>query len=106
MDFSDRLTRALRERSSDQLRVLLDETLAVSGDVDPRDLMLGLAPIHDCARRLGLDVPAFFRAAAEGLPAGTVRETAIAFGARTDIAPHGWLYALVDEPDGLRYRQS
>ena len=36
---------------------------------DDRDLMMALAPHHDCARRLGADVAAPFRRAAAAGPA-------------------------------------
>src|SRR5450759_1358553 len=52
----DFATAALRQQSPSVLREGLIWLLRASDGKDPRDLMLGLAPFHDCARRLGLDV--------------------------------------------------
>ena len=98
-------TRALRESSPQLWRELLLADL-VEGEefwlMDSRDLMVALAPYHDCARRLGLDVPAAFREVAEAGPPG-LSEVVVAFGVRVDITPDNFAFALRDGPDGLTY---
>ncbi len=70
---------------------------------DERDLMLALAPFHDCARRLGLDVTNVFRSAAEDGPQ-SLRDGVVAFGARDDVTLEAFGYTLVTGPDGPCYR--
>lgn len=70
---------------------------------DPRDLMLALAPLHDCARRLGLDVAQVFSDAADAV-GGEAGEVAHVFGQRSDVTPHGFMYAVEPTADGPRYR--
>jgi hypothetical protein len=71
---------------------------------DERDLMMALAPHHDCARRLGADVAALFQRAAAAGPA-SVRETVEEFGRRTDVSPQAFGFWLEETPEGLRYRR-
>jgi hypothetical protein len=71
---------------------------------DDRDLMMALAPHHDCARRLGADVPALFRRAAAAGPA-SLRELVEEFGRRTDVSPQAFGFSVEDTPDGPRYRR-
>lgn len=52
--------------------------------LDWRDLMIALAPLHDCAHRLGLDRAAVFAEAAAHRPP-TLASVVKLFGARTDI---------------------
>jgi hypothetical protein len=99
-------TRALRERSEALLREGLLEFVA-DGEAewlrDRRDLMWGMAPFHDCARRLGLDPAEVFDTAAAAGPASLaddVRE----FGRRTDVDGSSFGYELYDTPDGPAYR--
>lgn len=70
---------------------------------DSRDLLVALAPYHDCARRLGLDLPATFRSAADDGPE-TLRHVVVEFGTRDDITPDAWGFAVVNGPDGPSYR--
>lgn len=100
------VTKALREDSPDVLRSglaqFLRETQTRSSD-DLRDLMVALAPFHDCSRRLGLDAPAVFDQAAAAGPsslASAVRE----FGRRADITPDAFGFAVEDTPAGAEYR--
>jgi hypothetical protein len=72
---------------------------------DHRDLMAVLAPFHDCARRLGLDVAVAFREAAEGGPE-SLREVVTAFGERHDATPGAFGYVLVEGPKGPSYQRS
>jgi hypothetical protein len=100
------LTLALREGSPERLREGLVRLLPREGPDDEvadwRDLVMDLAPYHDCARRLGLDPRVLFEWIARKLPAevaGTVR----ALGKREEVAPEEFGFALVDDPDGPRY---
>jgi hypothetical protein len=97
---------ALRARSPDLLREALSSDLR-DGEAawlkDQRDLMVALAPYHDCARRLALDVAATFRDAAEDGPE-SLRHVVTEFGARTDVTPYAFGFAVVEGPDGPSYR--
>jgi hypothetical protein len=70
---------------------------------DSRDLMVALAPFHDCARVLGLEVAATFREAAAQGPE-SLRAVVTAFGERNDVtlAAFGWV--VVESPEGPSYR--
>jgi hypothetical protein len=72
---------------------------------DHRDLMVVLAPFHDRARRLGLDVAVAFREAAERGPE-SLREVVTAFGERRDVTPGAFGYVLVEGPKGASYQRS
>ena len=72
---------------------------------DSRDLMVALAPYHDCARRLRLEVAATFREAADNGPQG-LREVVTDSGSRDDVTPADFGYAIVEEPGGPSYRFS
>jgi hypothetical protein len=97
---------ALRARSPDLLREALSSDLR-DGEADwlkdSRDLMVALAPYHDCARRLGLDVAATFRDAADDGPE-SLRHVVAEFGARNDVTPASFGFAVVEGPDGPSYR--
>jgi hypothetical protein len=99
------LTLALREHSPDHLREGLVALISRQGDEevsDWRDLLMDLAPYHDCARRIGIDRKVLFEWIARKLPpdvAGTVR----ALGKREEIAPEEFGFTLVDDADGPRY---
>ena len=99
----DAPTRALRERSRETLLAGLRATVSGRDPADDRDFMLALAPFHDCARRLGVDVAELFDDAAESA-SQRVREIVTTFGRRTDITPRAWAYELDEEPDGPFYR--
>ena len=70
---------------------------------DPRDLMVALAPFHDCAARLGLNVSDAFRRAADDGPR-SLRDLVATFGARGDVTPDAFGFVLTEGPDGLSYR--
>ena len=102
----DEVTQLLR--AGDPSRVETDLVdLLVTGEEewlkDERDLMMALAPHHDCARRLGADVGALFRRAAAGGPA-SLRELVEEFGRRTDVTPRAFGFCVEQTPDGPRYR--
>jgi hypothetical protein len=101
----DELSRALRERDDAVLLLSLQRTI-VEGEQewvkDWRDLLVALAPYHDCARRLGLDPSELFdQAAAEGPE--ILRDTVREFGRRRDVTPEAFGFAIEDEPGGPRY---
>jgi hypothetical protein len=104
----DEVTQLLR--AGDPRRVETDLVdLLVSGEEewvkDERDLMMALAPHHDCARRLGADVAALFRRAAAAGPA-SLREQVEEFGRRKDVSPHAFGFRIEQTPEGPRYRST
>ena len=99
-------SRPLRSGSSEEFQRALVAHL-VEGEAqwvkDSRDLMVAIAPFHDCAQRLGLDVVATFRAAADAGPE-SLRSVLAQFGERQDVTPAAFGYAVLDGPDGPSYR--
>ena len=99
-------TEALRSGSPGKLeasiRGLLTDPENAQLREDSRDLMVALAPLHDCARRLGLDPVAVFDAAADGA-AAEMAELAREFGRRTDITGEGFAFIVEDTDEGLEY---
>jgi hypothetical protein len=99
-------TDALRSRSPEKLDASIRDLLSGPENAtlreDSRDLMVALAPLHDCARRLGLDPAAVFDAAAEGAPPA-MAELAREFGRRTDISEHSFAFMVEDTDDGPEY---
>ncbi|WP_354697187.1 hypothetical protein DSM112329_02818 [Paraconexibacter sp. AEG42_29] len=69
---------------------------------DSRDLMMAIAPFHDCAQRIGLDPATVFEEAAARGPA-SFADVVRQFGARTDITPAGFAFVLRTTPDGPVY---
>jgi hypothetical protein len=98
----DFATAALREQSPSVLRGGLLWLLRSYDGKDPHDLMLGLAPFHDCARRLGLDVHQVFNDAADAA-GGTGAQVARDFGQRTDVTPDAFAYVVETGPKGPAY---
>jgi hypothetical protein len=102
----DDVTRLLRTGDPGLVEADLVELL-VTGEAewlkDGRDLMMALAPHHDCARRLGADVAALFDRAAAAGPA-SVRELVEEFGRRTDVTPQAFGFCVEETPEGPRYR--
>jgi hypothetical protein len=100
------LTLALREGSAEHLREGLVRLLPKQGAEDEvhdwRDLIMDLAPYHDCARRLGLDPHVLFEWVARKVPA-EVAVTVRALGKRDVVEPEEFGFALVDDADGPRY---
>jgi hypothetical protein len=98
-------TQALRQRDPAILRAGLIRLL-VEGEEewlkDWRDLLVAMAPYHDCARRLGLDPVDVFDGAAHAGPE-SLAETVQKFGRRRDITPRAFLYEVVEDEDGSRY---
>jgi len=107
-------TTALRLRSPERLAADLARYLAAAEpelERDWRDVMVGLAVYHDCARRLGLDPVPLFEAAGRARGPG-LRELLATFARRTDVTlgAFGWRLAELDgepcyQPDaGPRFR--
>lgn len=67
-----------------------------------RDLMAGLAPYHDVARRLDVDAGDIFETAASGGPAA-LADLVRAFGHRDDIRPDRFGFAVTETIDGPEY---
>jgi hypothetical protein len=96
---------ALRRNSPEVLRAgllrLLDE-----GELewlkDRRDLLVAMAPYHDCARRLDLDPAAFFATVADEGPLA-LADIVRSFGARADVTPAAFGFRLVMSPGGPKY---
>ncbi len=101
----EKLQLALRERSPEALRDGLVRLLGRQGEDevrDWRDLVMDLAPYHDCARRMGLDPRVLFEWVARRLPAdvqGTVRQ----LGKRPEVTGDEFGFAVVEEAEGPRY---
>lgn len=96
----------LRSRSAANLVAAIADDLVSGTDEwrqDPRDLMVSLAPYHDCARRLGLDVALVFRSAADRGPKD-LRSVAVEFGERDDVTLGAFGLELEDGVDGPEYR--
>jgi hypothetical protein len=99
----DFATAALREQSPSVLHGGLIWVLRAYDGKDPRDLMLGLAPFHDCARRLGLDVRQVFNDAADAVD-GEAAQVARDFGQRSDVTADAFAYVVESGPEGPMYR--
>jgi hypothetical protein len=102
----DEVTRLLRMGDPSLVEADLVDLL-VTGEEgwlkDARDLIMALAPHHDCARRLGADVPVLFRRAAAAGPA-SLRALVEEFGRRTDVTPQAFGFCVEETPEGPRYR--
>jgi hypothetical protein len=99
-------TEALRSGSPETLEASIRQLLTAPENAqlreDDRDLMVALAPLHDCARRLGADPAAVFDAAAEGAPP-EMAQLAREFGRRTDISEQSFSFMVEDTEDGPEY---
>ena len=102
----DDVTQLLRKRDPGLVEADLVELLVTGEEEwlkDERDLMMALAPHHDCAQRLGADVAARFQRAAAAGPAG-VRELVEEFGRRKDVTPQAFGFWVEETAEGPRYR--
>ena len=99
-------TRALRERQPD---VLVEgfgaqvAHLAATGPIDPRDEMLDLAALVDCARRLGRDPAELLGPVAAAGPSW-LAELFATFVRRTDVTLAAFGWSIIDTVDGPAYR--
>ena len=102
----DDVTRLFRQGDVSRVEAALVDLLVTGEEEwlkDVRDLMMALAPYHDCARRLGADVPVLFRRAAAASPA-SLRAVVEEFGRRKDVTPPGFGFRFEDTPEGPSYR--
>ena len=93
-----------RTASPDDLRSGLLERMAASPSFrhDYRDMLMVLAPVRDCAERLGMDVLALFDEAA-GLAPPALEDIVSRFGRRADATPGVFGFGVEETPDGPRY---
>jgi hypothetical protein len=99
-------TEALRGRNRDRLSADLARYLRAAEptlEIDFRDVLVGLAPYYDCARRLGIDPIRLFDTLAESVGDG-MRETVRTFARRTDISLEAFGWRLLESADGPCYR--
>jgi len=85
------------------LIITSDGVLEVYLPLTDDDVMVGLAPFHDCVRRLGSDPAIVFDAAARSL-GPELAEIARTFGRRSDVTPRAFGYAVEVQADGPMYR--
>jgi hypothetical protein len=101
----DAASDALRRGSPDALKAALLRLLN-DGELqwlqDRRDLLVAMAPYHDCARRLQLDPPRLFGAVADEGPLA-LADIVRSFGERSDVTPSAFGYRLVMSPEGATY---
>jgi hypothetical protein len=100
------LSEALRTKSTDKLRDTFGRYVRyelTNEGWDPRDAMVNLAPVLDCARKLGLDPAEDLASIANGGPAW-FKETFRTFVARTDVTLDAFGWSLIHGDDGPRYR--
>jgi hypothetical protein len=99
-------TEALRSGSPERLEASIRELLTdpeyAQLREDWRDLLVALAPLHDCARRLELDPVTVFDAAADGA-SPEMATLAREFGRRTDITEHSFAFMVEDTDEGPEY---
>ena len=89
------LTRSLRE-----YLVFAAATNAVA--VDYRDVLVALAPYHDCAHRLGLDPVELFDSASGDSP-NDLQALVRQFARRSDVTLDAFGWTLTTSPDGPCY---
>lgn len=98
-------TEALRLQSADVLRDGL-HCLLVTGEEqwlkDWRDLLVAMAPYHDCATRIGLDPARFFDEVSREAPQ-TLASTVRTFGQRRDITPSAFGFTVTTLGKGQAY---
>ena len=95
----------LRRQSIELLRDELARYLAGAEreiEIDWRDVLVNLAPYHDCAVRLGADAVEIFDSASADLPDAT-RELAMTFARREDISLPSFGWTLTELSDGPCY---
>lgn len=96
---------ALTEKSLDQLQAVFARYVEVHASGRPddwRDVMIGLVPFIDCARRLGGDPEKVLGPIAES-GAAEFRETFRAIVRRSDITLAAFGWSLTEFPEGMAY---
>ena len=101
-----RATTALRTGT----REALCEQLAAQAEMragfrDRREVMLDLAPFHDCCRRLGLEPADVFADVARSASPDVAAQL-LAFGARTDVTLNVFGWVLEDDDGQPAYRSA
>ena len=99
-------TAALRLRSPGRLQEGFARLVAAEARAkgwDPRDTMISLAPLLDCARRLDQD-PAALLGPIAGTGPDWFAAAFDAFVRRNDVGLPDFGWSLVDTPDGPAYR--
>jgi len=97
---------ALRTQSAELLGVDLNRYMVASEldvESDWRDVLVGLAPFYDCARRLGIDPVKLFERASKDLNEKT-RELTRAFAGRSDITLDAFGWTLESTAEGPCYQ--
>ena len=89
------LARSLRE-------YLIGAAAANEVAIDWRDVLVALAPYHDCAHRLGLDPVEIFDRASADSP-GDLQLICREFARRSDITLNAFGWTLTTLPDGPCY---
>jgi hypothetical protein len=104
------LTEVIRVRTRDALEAafsawLIDEDRVSPGGgyEDPRETMMDLAPLVDCARRLGLDPIAVYEPLMVGA-SGRLKDVITVFLRRKDVTLGAFGWSLVELEDGPAYR--
>ena len=98
-------TRVVRSGHSGALIAELIDLLVANEDAwrsDVRDLMIVLAPYHDCARWLDVPPGEVFETAASGGPPA-LADIVRAFGHRDDIRPEKFGFKVEYTPEGPEY---
>jgi hypothetical protein len=100
----DWLNRVASTQATDDLRRGLLERMVSSPSFrhDYRDMLMVLAPVYDCARRLDMDVVALLDEAA-GVAPEHLADIVRRFGRRTDITPDAFGFGVEETGDGPRY---
>jgi hypothetical protein len=96
---------ALSEKSLDQLQAVFAQYVEVTASGAPddwRDVMVGLVPFVDCARRLGCDPEKVLGPIAESGEA-EFQETFRVFVRRSDISLAAFGWSLTEIEDGMAY---
>jgi hypothetical protein len=93
--------RAIGDVSESDIRAGLNAVILARWDrkVDPRDVMVGLAPLHVAASRVAGSATRIFDSAAEQAPA-SLADVLRVFGRRNDVTLETFGWKEVDTPNG------
>jgi hypothetical protein len=107
-DCYEQATQPLRLRSPELLLSTLAAYLRGAGpeiEADWRDVLVSLAPYHDCAVRIGMDPILLFDVASTGQP-DAIRDLAMTFARRSDITLENFGWVMRDTPAGPCYQSA